>query len=157
VQEGIERPISFASRQLNKAERAYSASELQTLAVVWATKYFRCYLYGKKFLVKSDLAALKFLRNFSDNSRLMRWSLCLSEFDFEIQLVPSSKIKHVDALSMHVRLVEETKLLGKELVLREQRKDSFCKEQTQNCLTANGEYFLDMDGVLCRRVKGKQT
>ena len=50
VQEGIERPISFASRQLNKAERerAYSASELDTLAVVWATKYFRCYSYGKK-------------------------------------------------------------------------------------------------------------
>jgi hypothetical protein len=33
AQEGIERPISFASRQLNKAERAYSASELETLAV----------------------------------------------------------------------------------------------------------------------------
>jgi len=87
----------------------------------------------------------------------MSWSLRLSEFDFEIQLVPSSKIKHMDALSMHVGLVEETKLMGKELMLREQRKDSFCKEQTQNRLTANGEYFLDMDGVLCRRVKGKQT
>jgi len=52
--------------------------------------------------------------------------------------------------------VEETKLISKELMLREQRKNSFCKEQTQNCLTAGGEYFLDMDGVLCRRVKGKQ-
>jgi len=59
MQEGIERPISFASRQLNKAERAYSASELETLAVIWATKYFRCYLYGKKFLVRTDHAALK--------------------------------------------------------------------------------------------------
>ena len=51
VKEGTERPISFASRQLNKAERAYSVSELETLAVPWATKYFRCYLYGKTFLV----------------------------------------------------------------------------------------------------------
>jgi hypothetical protein len=48
VQKGIERPVSFASRQLNKAERAYSVSELETLAVVWVTKYYRCYLFGKK-------------------------------------------------------------------------------------------------------------
>jgi hypothetical protein len=50
VQGGIEMPILFASRQLNKAERAYSASELEALGVVWATKYYRCYLYGKFFL-----------------------------------------------------------------------------------------------------------
>ena len=157
VQEGIERPISFASRQLNKAESAYSASELETLAVVWATKYFRCYLYGKKFLVRTDHAALKFLRNFADNnSRLMRWSLRLSEFDFEIEHVPGTKIKHVDALSRHVGLVEDTKLMSKELMLREQKKDLFCKQQIQNRLTTNGEYFLDMDGVLYRRMKGKQ-
>ena len=41
-------------------------------------------------------------------------------------------------------------------MLREQKKDSFYNEQIQNRLTTNGEYFLDMDGVLYRRVKGKQ-
>jgi len=46
--------------------------------------------------------------------------------------------------------------MSKELMLKEQKKDSFCKEQIQNGLTTNGEYFLDMDGVLYRRVKGKQ-
>jgi hypothetical protein len=49
VQEGIDRPILFASRQFNKAERAYSASELETLAVVWATKYLSVICMGKKF------------------------------------------------------------------------------------------------------------
>jgi len=157
VQEGIERPISFASRQLNKAESSYSASELETLAVVWATNYFRCYLHGKKFLMRTDRAALKFLRNFADhNSRLMRWSLRLSEFDFEIERVPGSKIKHVDELSSHVGLVEDTELMSKELMLREQKKDSFCREQIHNRLTTNGEYYLDMHGDLYRRVKGKQ-
>jgi len=63
------------------------------------------------FLVRTDHAALKFLRNFAENnSRLKRWSLLLSEFDFEIEHVPGSKIKHVDALSRHVGLVEETHL-----------------------------------------------
>jgi len=139
VQEGIDRPISFASRQLNKAEHSYSASELETLAVVWATKYFMYYLYGKKFIVRAEHAALKFLCNFADNNnRLMRWSLRLSEFDFEIEHVPGTKIKHVDALSRHVGLVEDTQLMSKELMLREQKKDLFCKQQIQNRLTTNG-------------------
>jgi hypothetical protein len=86
----------------------------------------------------------------------MRQSLRLSEFDFEIEHVPGSKIKHVDALSRHVGLVEESQLMSKELMIREQKRDAFCRQQVQNRLTANGEYFLDMDGVLYRRVEGKQ-
>jgi hypothetical protein len=86
VQGGIEGPISFASRRLNKAEKSYGTSELVAIAVVWATKYYRCYLFGKSFSLKSDPEALKFLRNFGENnSRLMRWSLRFSKFDFEIE------------------------------------------------------------------------
>jgi len=74
---------------------------------------------GKKFLVRTDHAALRFLCNFADNnSRLMRCALHLSEFQFEIKHVPGSKIKHVDALSRHVGLVEETQLMSKELMMR---------------------------------------
>jgi hypothetical protein len=99
-------------------------------------------LNGKKILARTDHAALKYLCNFADNSsHLMCWSLHLSEFDYEIEHVPGSKIKHVNAPSRHVGLVEETQLMSKELMIREQRKDSFCKEQIQNRLTTNGEYF----------------
>jgi len=78
VQDGVEKPIAYASRQLNKAEQSYAASEIEMLALVWATKYFRCYLYGKKFLVKTDHFALTYLRNFAQNNhRLLRWSLKL--------------------------------------------------------------------------------
>ena len=107
--------------------------------------------------MRTEHAALKFVHNFPDrNYRLMRWSLLLSEFDFEIERVPGSKIKHLDALSMHVGFVEETQQMTKELMIREQKKDQFCKEQAQNLLTANSEYFVDMDEVLYRRVKGEQ-
>jgi len=63
VQDGVEKPIAYASRQLSKAEQSYAASEIEMLALVWATKYFRCYLYGKKFLVRTDHSALTYLRN----------------------------------------------------------------------------------------------
>jgi len=63
----------------------------------------------------------------------------LCEFDFEIEHVPGSKIKHVDALRRHVGLVEDNQLMSKELMLREQKKDSFCKEQIQNRRITNVE------------------
>jgi hypothetical protein len=86
IQDGIERPVAYASRQLSKPEQAYSASEAELLAVVWAAKHFRCYLYGKQFKVRTDHAALTYLKKFSDtNAKLMRWSLKLSELDFEIE------------------------------------------------------------------------
>jgi len=40
-------------------------------------------------------------------------------------------------------------------MMREEKKDLFCIEQVQNRLTANIEYFLDMDGALYRREKDK--
>jgi hypothetical protein len=64
VQDGVEKPIAYASWQLNKAEQSYAASEINILALVWATKYFSCYLYGKKFLVRTDHSALTYLRIF---------------------------------------------------------------------------------------------
>jgi len=91
VHDGIEQPIVYASCQINRAEIAYSASEVEMLALVWATKYFRCYLYGRQFLVRTDHAALSYLQNSVDqNDRLMRWSLKLSELDFVVEHRPGS-------------------------------------------------------------------
>ena len=55
MQDGVERPIAYSIRPMNKAEQAYSASETEMLALVWATKKFRCYLYGKQFLVRTPI------------------------------------------------------------------------------------------------------
>jgi hypothetical protein len=86
VEDGVERPIAFATRQMYRAEENYCASEAEMLAVIWANKQFRCYLYGKRFIVRTDLSALTYLHKFTgNNARLPRWSLRLSEFEFEIQ------------------------------------------------------------------------
>jgi hypothetical protein len=85
VQDGAERPRAYASRQMNAAERNYSASEAEMLSLIWAVKYYRCYLYDKRLVVRNDHSALTYLRKFPDtNSRLLRWSLKLSELDFVV-------------------------------------------------------------------------
>ena len=101
VQNGVERPITYASRQLNRAERNYGASELEFLTVTWAMKHYRCYIFGRQIVVRTDHSALKYLYKFADNNaRLMRWSLRLGDYQFEVQHRPASKIRHVDALTL---------------------------------------------------------
>jgi hypothetical protein len=46
---GKDLPIAYASHRLNSAESHCTTSEKELLAIVWATKYFRAYLYGWRF------------------------------------------------------------------------------------------------------------
>jgi hypothetical protein len=147
---GVERPIAYASRQLNNAEQAYSASESELLALVRATKYFRFYLYGRRFLVRTDKAALKYLRNIAvRNSRLTRWSLKLSEMDFTVEHRPGTKIPYVDALSRHVGAVRHEITLNPEAVLREQAKDKFCLRLNPGNHSGKLEFFWWMTQDMC--------
>ncbi|GET66927.1 DDE-type integrase/transposase/recombinase [Rhizophagus irregularis DAOM 181602=DAOM 197198] len=51
--------ISYASRSLVNTEKRYPITELECLAVFWGIKYFHKYLFGRKFKVITDHAALK--------------------------------------------------------------------------------------------------
>jgi len=144
VQDGVERPVAYASRQLNTAEQVYTTSEAEMLALVWATKYFRCYLCGTTFIVRTDYSALIYLRNFANhNSQLLRWSLKLSELDFVVEHRPGTKIAHADALSRHVGTVTVNICLDRATILQEQKKDAFCTKHNTGSYSNNSDFFLD--------------
>ncbi|CAM8931218.1 unnamed protein product [Rhodiola kirilowii] len=78
--------IYYASRTLDAAQRNYSTTEKELLAVVFALEKFRSYLLGTKVTVFSDHAAIRYLMTKKEaKPRLIRWIFLLQEFDVEIK------------------------------------------------------------------------
>ena len=58
VREGVESPVGFYSKQLQGAEKNYSATELEALAIYKAIFFFEHFLFGRDFVVYTDHKAL---------------------------------------------------------------------------------------------------
>jgi len=97
-----------ASRMLNKAEKNYSPTHKELQAVVFGTQAHRCYLYGRKFKIVTDHAALKWLITVKNHqcAQLTRWVLKLAEYEFEIEHKPGKKHVNGDSLSRHIASVK---------------------------------------------------
>ncbi|XP_063388255.1 uncharacterized protein LOC134674130 [Cydia fagiglandana] len=98
-----ERPIEYASRLLNAAERNYSTTEREALAVVWAVERFRPYLDGQPVVIGSDHQPLRWLLSLkSPAGRLVRWALRLQAFDIRFEYTPGKANVVADTLSRTV-------------------------------------------------------
>lgn len=96
---GSDRPIAYASRRLNSAEKNYPAIERELLAVDMC-KHFRHFLYGRRFIIYTDHRPLVWLFNVKDlNSRLTKFRLKLEEYDYVIKYKPGKQNVNADALS----------------------------------------------------------
>ena len=100
VQGGQERVIAYGSKSLTKEERRYCVTRKELLAVVYFVKYYRHYLYGRKFTVRTDHGALRWLMNFKDpQGQVARWLEVLGTYDFEIQHRAGLKHNNADSMS----------------------------------------------------------
>ena len=100
VRDGVKKPVAFFSRQLQGAQKHYSATELEGLALFKAIHFFAHFLWGKKFTVSTDHQALvALLKSKTLNKRLYGWMLKLLDFDFEVLYRPGKDHLDADCLS----------------------------------------------------------
>ena len=99
--DGKEKPISFASRSLNKAESNYPAHKLEFLALKWAiTKRFHEYLYGNNFTVYTDNNPLTYILTTAKlDATGHRWVAALAAYNFTLNYRPGKTNVDADMLS----------------------------------------------------------
>jgi len=101
-------PIFYFSKRSTATEAKYHSYELETLAIVYALKRFRIYLQNVKFKIVTDCNSLTMtLRKKDINPRIARWALELLSYDYELEHRPGLRMRHVDALSRAVGIVED--------------------------------------------------
>jgi len=75
---------------------------IELLAVVTFVKQFRHYLWGRKFLVRTDHASLTWLQNFKEpEGMLARWLTVLDTYDFTVEYRKGCLHGNADTMSRH--------------------------------------------------------
>ncbi|GBM06797.1 Retrovirus-related Pol polyprotein from transposon 297 [Araneus ventricosus] len=118
-----ERVTAYFSKSLGKPERNYCVTRKELLAIVKSIEHFHHYLYGRKFLLRTDHASLRRLLNFKEpEGQIARWIQRLQEYDFETQHRKGTSHGNADALSRRP-----------------------CKESCKQCTNAEKKFGMERD------------
>ncbi|CAF1358267.1 unnamed protein product, partial [Didymodactylos carnosus] len=73
--------IKYLSKKFNNAQKKYSTTEKECMAMVWCIQQLKEYVWCRPFIVETDHCPLcSFGKKKSNNSRIDRWQVALSEY-----------------------------------------------------------------------------
>ena len=126
--------VDAVGRCLNQAEKNYSTTEKELLAVIYAIQKWKSFLLSTNQITVFQvdhlpLTHIKKLENFQ--GRMSRWMLILNEVPHEIKYIAGKNNKFADALSRREYLTEMLQQLPKSMSSDQSKKEiyeTFMKE-----------------------------
>ena len=102
-EDGRYHPITYGSRSLMVEEWNYHSTKLEFLALFWAvTQQFKDYLWGRKFLVRTDNNPLMYIMKSANlDATRHRWVSSLASYNFDIEYQRGKNNVVADALSRY--------------------------------------------------------
>ena len=100
--DGTWRPVAYRSKTMSKAECNYNIHDKELLAIMQVLKEWRQYCPGSKYTVKiltDDKNLVPFTTTKTLNSRQIRWSEELGNFDINIEYRPGLEGGKSEALT----------------------------------------------------------
>ena len=100
-------PVAYFSNSLKREQRPWSPYTKEAYAIVLATRHWKTYLIGSKFVIRSDHNPLTTLRKTKDpRGKFPRWLSELEELTFDVEYKPGKLNVVPDALSRIVNPAE---------------------------------------------------
>ncbi len=84
--EGLPRAVGYFSKKLIQAEVRYSATNMEALAIVMASRQFHHYLWGTRIIIRTDHQPITTVfRQRTKSPRMNRWMLEMRDYRFSLK------------------------------------------------------------------------
>ncbi len=105
--EGLPRAVGYFSKKLKPAEVRYSATDREELAIVLACRQFNHYLWGTKFIIRTDHQPITTVsRQRTKSPRMNRWMLEMRDYRFKVEHKMGKNTVLAYQLSRPVRVIQ---------------------------------------------------
>ena len=113
VVDGVERPVAFLSKSLNRVQRKWAIPDKEAYAIFYSLKKWDHLLRDVKFTLQTDHENLTYI-NFEGTPKVRRWKLLIQEYDFILDFIKGEKNIIADAGSRLCENIDFAKSDGPE-------------------------------------------
>ena len=120
--------VGYCSKKFVDNESGWNIVEKEAFAIVYSVKHFHHFLAGQQFTIRCDNRVVCYVKDKRKprNKKLLGWALELSDYDYEVQHIPSKNNNIADCLSRLMCISVNT--LSHDEFLHEQSADVECCE-----------------------------